>query len=249
LEAVNIWFQANLLSLNIKKTSYIIFGHKQNLNANILINNTLLERQSNTRFLGVILSANLRWNKHIDVVVNKISKNIGIISKVRHLLPQQLTRNLYFTLVHPYISYCNLVWAGPTKTMQLERIFRKQKKYCRLMSFSEFNEHSRPLFIKLSILNVYEIYKYQLLTHVYKSCNKLATNIYSQNYYTINSDIHHYNTRQRDKLHIPTCRTLTRQSTVAYQGPKVWNTLPMDMRSSHSINIFQKKVKKFLLLK
>ena len=74
------------------------------------------------KFLGVILSANLNWNKHIDVVVSKISKNICIISKVRHLLPLQLTRNLYFTLVHPYISYCNLVWGSPTKTKQLERI-------------------------------------------------------------------------------------------------------------------------------
>ena len=42
---------------------------------------------------------------HIDIVVNKVSKNIGIIAKVRHLLPQTITRNLYFTLVHPYINY------------------------------------------------------------------------------------------------------------------------------------------------
>ena len=219
----------------------------KNLSVDIYIDNFLLGRQSDIKFLGVILSANLKWSKHIELVVNKMSKNVGIISKVRHLLPQNLTRNLYFTLVHPYIAYCNLVWASPQKTTNLEKIMRKQKKYCRLITFSKFTEHSRPLFVKLSILNVYEIYKYQLLTHVYKSYNRLNANTYSQQYYITNSNIHHYNTRQKDNLHVSQCRTRTRQNTIAYQGPKLWNLLPMDVRSSLTINICQKKIKKLLL--
>ena len=73
LVLINFWFKANLLSLNVKKTSYIIFGHRQNLTAHIYIDNVLLERQYDTKFLGVILSANLKWNKHVDIVVNKVS--------------------------------------------------------------------------------------------------------------------------------------------------------------------------------
>jgi len=248
LVTVNAWFQANLLSLNVKKTSYIIFGHKKDLNANIFIDNIQLARQYDTKFLGVILSANLKWNKHIDIVVNKMSKNIGIISKVRHFLPQHLTRNLYFTLVHPYVTYCNLVWASPHKSTQLERVMLKQKKFCRLITFSNYTEHSRPLFVRLSILNVYEVHKHQLLTHIYSTQNKLITNTYSQTYYNANSKIHDHNTRQKDNLHIPMCRTSTKQNTIAFQGPKLWNSLPMDMRSSISINIFKTKVKKFLLM-
>ena len=86
------------------------------------MNKVLLNKQCDTKFLGVILSANLKWPKHIDIVVNKVSKNIGIIAKVRDLLPQALTRNLYFTLVHPYINYGDLIWASPHKSTQLERI-------------------------------------------------------------------------------------------------------------------------------
>ena len=91
-------------------------------------------------------------------VVNKVSKNIGIIANVRHLLPQTLTRNLYFTLVHSHINYCNLIWASPHKSTQLDRIMRIQKKYCRLITFSKYDAHSRPLFVRLSILNVYEVH-------------------------------------------------------------------------------------------
>ena len=156
LTLVNTWFQANLLSLNAKKTSYMIFGRKKNLTANIVIDNSLLSRQYDTKFLGVILSANLKWNKHIDIVTNKMSKNIGIIAKVRHLLPTHLTRNLYFTMVHPYVSYCNLVWASPNKAPQLDRVLKIQKRFCRLITFSKYTDHSRPLFVSLSILTVYD---------------------------------------------------------------------------------------------
>ena len=122
------WFQANLLSLNISKTNYIIFCKKRKINTNIFIGRTPLERLQNTKFLGVVLSHDLSWNKHIDVVLNKISKNIGIIAKVRHLLPLSHTCILYRTLVEPYLNYCNLVWASQHKRGNLETILKVSKK-------------------------------------------------------------------------------------------------------------------------
>ena len=107
------------------------------------------------------------------MVLNKISKNIGIISKVRHLIPVHLSRSLYLTLVEPYINYCNIIWAGFSNSGSLDRILRVQKKYCRLITFSGFTAHSRPLFEDFFILTVYGIYKYQLSIFMYKLLNKL----------------------------------------------------------------------------
>ena len=103
------WFRANLLSLNIKKTSFIIFTNKKYLNANILIDNNAVTRQYETKFLGVIITYNLNWKKHINIVINKISKNTWIISKIRHLLPFEITCTIYLMLVEPYISYSHTV--------------------------------------------------------------------------------------------------------------------------------------------
>jgi hypothetical protein len=217
LVIISEWFQANKLSLNVKKTSYMIFSNKKNLTANILINKIPLGIQYDTKFLGIILSSNLTWNKHIEIVRNKTSKNIGIISKIRHLLPQHLTRNLYLTLVNPYICYCNVVWSLPNKTTNLDKILIIQKKYCRLITFSHFRQHSRPLFQSLSILSVYDTYKYQLLIHIYKAFHNLIPN--SQHYYTMNSSVHDHDTRQRSNLHIPRYRTTNKQHTISYQGP------------------------------
>ena len=165
---VTEWFKANLLSLNLSKTSYIIFGNKTHQDINICMHGFSLSRQYETKFLGVIITAKLKWTKHIDVVLSKISKCLGIISKTRHLLPLHLNRALYSTLVEPYINYCNLVWCKSKKTNMLEKIFKTQKRYCRLMTFSNFSAPSKPLFLQLKLLNVYNIYKLQLAVYMYK---------------------------------------------------------------------------------
>ena len=250
LVLINTWFQVNLLSLNVTKMSFIIFGRKNNLTANIYINNVLIQRQHDTKFLGVILSADLKWDKNIDIVTIKVSKNIGIIAKARPLLPQHLTRTLYLTLVDPYVSYCNLVWSLSHAATKLDRIYKLPKKNCRLITFSNFTAPSRPLFQHLSMLSVYDKYKYQLLIQVYKSSHNLIPNHYSCQYYIKNSSIYQHNTRQQNNLHIPKCRSRTciRQNTIIYQGPKLWNALPDGMKSSNSFNIFKKQLRHYILL-
>ena len=175
-----------------------------------------------TKFLGVIISSNLSWNKHIDA---KISKTIGIISKVRHLLPVLGTRTLYVTLVEPYLGYCNIVWAQSKPTTYLDKIFRIQKKYCRLMTFSHFQAHSEPLFRQLSILSIYKLYQYQLGLFMYQQLRGLIP-ISGTFSFVTNASVHDHFTRHHAKIHIKLCRTKKRQLTVVFQGPNLWNTLP-----------------------
>ena len=72
-EVVNDWFSANLLSSNIKKTNYIIFGNKKINDIPVTISREQINRVNETEFLGVIIQASLKWNAHIKVIQNKIS--------------------------------------------------------------------------------------------------------------------------------------------------------------------------------
>ena len=55
LDKVSEWFRANLLSLNISKTSYIIFGNKKNVDVHICFGSAEINRVDQTKFLGVII--------------------------------------------------------------------------------------------------------------------------------------------------------------------------------------------------
>ena len=87
LKKVNSWFRENKISLNIQKTHYIIFHRTRikqarlNNNPKVHIPREKLSNITNTKHLGVIIDAQLNWSDHITVI--KISKSIGIISKIR----------------------------------------------------------------------------------------------------------------------------------------------------------------------
>ena len=49
---------------------------------------------------------NLTWSDHISAVLNKTSKNVGIIRKLRKTLPSDILPTLYNTLIAPYLDYC-----------------------------------------------------------------------------------------------------------------------------------------------
>ena len=217
-----------------------------NLKLNICIQNTLIEKQQETKFLGVILSDDLKWNKHVNTVVHKISKTIGIISKVRHLLPQTSTRTLYLTLVEPYINYCNIVWAALVPTTLLDQILKIQKKYCRLITFSGYRDHTKELFKELRILDVYKIYTLQLSLYMYKITNNLSVDSVMYGF-TSNSSIHSHNTRYRSNIHVEYCRTKYRQCTVRFQGPKLWNDLPVQLRCAGTLSSFKFQIKNLLI--
>jgi hypothetical protein len=246
LVLISEWFNVNLLSLNVKKTSYMVFSNARNSRIDILLAGSKINQVYETRFLGVIISSKLNWNAHIDTVLNKISKTIGIIAKVRHLLPTSATRTLYLCLVEPYISYCNIVWAQSKPTTQLDKILRVQKKYCRLITFADYRAHSEPLFKQLLILNVYKIHIYQLSLFMYKQLNKLLPSAGTFSFQT-NSVVHSHFTRQSENLYLVRCRTQRRLTTVLFQGPRLWNSLPSRLKKSPSVNVFKRLAKVMLL--
>ena len=63
---------------------------------------------------------------HVELVENKISKNVGILFKASRSLNYKSLRSIYFALVHPYINYANIAWASTNKTY-VKRILGKQK--------------------------------------------------------------------------------------------------------------------------
>ena len=86
LEAMNQWFRANKLCLNVNKTKYIVFrptaSHIPTENASIQINNQPVERIGNTinnksfKFLGIHMDENINWKAHINYICTNLSFSV-----------------------------------------------------------------------------------------------------------------------------------------------------------------------------
>ena len=97
LNKLSIWLRANRLSLNLKKTKFIIFKPCQKVQIKLLINGQKIDQIKETVFLGVIMDENLNWKSEISHVVNKVSKRTGIIHKSSFYLSAKTLRTLYFS--------------------------------------------------------------------------------------------------------------------------------------------------------
>lgn len=249
LDKVDLWFKTNKLSLNVKKSSYMIFKRRNKCILHprnpVFIANNALEHVSHAKFLGINIDDQLNWKRHISFVSNKIAKNIGVIRRIRHVLSSKILLNLYYTMIYPFISYGNIVWASTYET-NLKVIFLLQKRFVRMVTNSNRFSHSAPLFLNLEILNIYDINKFQICLFVFKFLNNSLPNSF-KHFFHINSQIHFYNTRSSNQLHTHYFRTRLAQSSIKYRGPVLWNNLSTILQSYSSLYCFKKYLKLFLL--
>ncbi len=245
---ISTWFKANKLSLNISKTNYIIFRTKYKSIENcdgIKIDNIKLEQVYKTKFLGVIINQALSWDDHIHMIKQKIVKNTGIIYKIRKHLPQSVLISLYHTLIHPYLDYCNIVWAI-NKTTALNDLFICQKKIIRIVTNSKPRDHTVPLFKNLQILPVQSLNDFQVACFVFRCFNNLIPAKFCSMFST-NSTVHSYNTRHKSNLKHNYHRLALRSHTVRIYGVIVWDSLSDELTKLTSINYFRRHYKRLLI--
>ena len=110
--------QKLFIIINLKKTKYSLFhsSHQRKKIPEILptlqIASNNIERDTVTKFLGVLIDENLSWKPHINVINSKVSKNIGLLYKARLFLNIYNLKQLYFSFVHSYLNYANIAWAS-----------------------------------------------------------------------------------------------------------------------------------------
>ena len=159
---VSEWLNANKLTLNAKKSNYVIFRPYQrklgySVNIKMFDNSThtftSLECKEHGKYLGILLDSNLSWKFHIEYVALKISKIIGVIARLRHFVPFCTLLNIYSSLIFPYLSYGLAAWGQAAKT-HLLKLLVLQKRVLRLMYFFEPRAHAVSLFITSNILPI-----------------------------------------------------------------------------------------------
>ena len=130
--------------------------------------------------MGIYIDQNLTWKHHVSYVLNKLSKCVGILHRVQHLLGREPLYKLYCTLFLPYITYCSMVW-GNTYHSNILPIFIKQKKAMRIVCKVKSDHHSAELFANMNSLNFFKLLNCRL-QHL---CTKHFINYYHAIYKSI----------------------------------------------------------------
>ena len=181
LAKIIIWLKVNKLSLNLTKTNFMIFHPRQkkvNVNVPLTLENTVIKRVTETKFLGVLIDQHLSWKPHIDFVSKKNFEKWELSAKARFYLAcvagvkreggiwaresvsrapkfplplplltpatqasfylsSQTSMTLYYSLVYPFLTYCNVAWCS-TYCSNLNCIYLLQKRLVRLITKAHY---------------------------------------------------------------------------------------------------------------
>ncbi len=141
------------------------------------------------KFLGIILNKNLTFKHHLSNLCLKLSRTIPPL-EVKHFVPSNILKYLYYAHIYPHLTYCNPIWSQiyPCHIAQINVL---HKKVIRIITNSDFNVHTQPLFKQLKILYLVDLSKLTLASYMYKRMhtNNLNTqpshNYQTQNHYAV----------------------------------------------------------------
>ena len=210
----------------------------------IKIANHKLKKVDKVKFLGIIIDDQLNWEPHVQHLTEKLNASIVIIKRIIKFIPKSEYKQIYEGLFKSHLSYCISCWGGIPKS-KLEVLFRIQKRCIRLLFGLKYSfdhsgfyetcarartyqdhikpknycqEHTKPLFNKQKILNVFNLYVYHTYINTFKILKTHAPvciwSLFSQS--------------QRNAkflLHPPKIDLSISQNNFLFKSCSIWNAL------------------------
>ena len=243
------WMIANKLTLNTSKSNLLIINPKRNaFQCELSINSKAgtIRSLAQAKYLGVILDDNLNFRQQLKSLETKIARVVGILYKLKYLLPENAMLNLYYALVHSNHIYGILVW-GNTFPSYLSKLSKLQNKAIRIVTGKNWNDSANPLYQKLNILPLVSLLNFEISKFVCQhDKSKLPTSFL--NYFTLTKNVHSRRTRAscNNQLTISLFKTQKTQRYIEYTVAKIWNSIPIWIKK-YSFQKFKKHYKKFLI--
>ena len=127
MEAISHWYKENLLKANHEKYQIISIGPKEYSKDKITSLNIDGDQSSITRDLKILvvnIDEMLNFNNHITAVCRQSSQKVGVLLRLRKLIPVSAKLQLYKSAILPHLTYCHLVWhfCRASDKRKLERI-------------------------------------------------------------------------------------------------------------------------------
>ena len=224
LSKLTEWLLANQLTINLKKTHYIIFSNStihQGNHPNITINSQTIDRVAFTRFLGVMIDENLKYKEHIRYIKTKCAKGVGILCRAKKYFTIKTLTDLYYAFIHPYLNYCIEIW-GNTCTTYLTPIIRLQKTAVRIIVGARRRQSSEGIFKLLRIIPVEKLHTYSIYIFLFKLISNTMPQSISSTF-QFNNNLHSHSTRQNNNLHIDSVTFPIRKRSLHYQASILYN--------------------------
>ena len=122
LQRIHCWLQVNRLTLNIKKSSFMVIGPRFAQNCPLICNGCIkideqyLTKVSEAKFLGITIDDALTFKQHYENVLTRLSMVSGILHKIHRYVPTNILRMVYMSLGYSIFTYGIIIWGRSSLT-------------------------------------------------------------------------------------------------------------------------------------
>ena len=243
--------------LNLEKTKLMVIGSEKKCNAislSVRVGEKEVKEVNKIEYLGVTLTSNFKWSEHIEKISGKINKRLGLLKRTKHLLPRNAILLLYNSLVLPIFDYADLIQGDKGNDTLMAKLHILQYKAAKSIldrpwfssatsALHELGWKDHPWFFSAtSALNelgwkpLSNCRFYHRCLYVFKCLNNLVD--YDVDF-LYNRDIHHHNTRVKNKLRLPRVKRNWGKYKVDYHAISDWNWLDEEITTSDSLSRFK----------
>ena len=214
-----IWSSHWLLKFHPDKCVCMGVGYSQEEKISYTMNGQVLSETSCEKDLGVLFDKSLKFDQHINSIINKANRNLGIIRKTFDFMDKSIFCHIFKGLVRPHLEYAAPVWS-PHHAKHIEAIENVQRRATRLVpGLSDLSYPERLRSLKLPTL-AYRRTRGDMIT-TYKIIQSELNNVKSILPFS-DSDLRGHN----KKLYIDGSNKDIRKYNFSLRVRKLWNDLP-----------------------
>ena len=135
------WYRDNFLLANTEKFQCLTINPR-NIDSDkqteaLQIEDQIIANTSQIKLLGVEIDDKLNFTSHISNICIKASQKVGVLLRLRNLIPCKAKLIIYKSSILPHLTYCHLVWHN-CRSSDSRKIERIQERALRAV----FNSHS-----------------------------------------------------------------------------------------------------------
>ncbi len=233
------WFGNNYMKLNEDKCHFMIFGERTNQEVNINIGSCAVTNSKEEKLLGVLIDANLSFEKHISNICQKAGNKLFALSRMSAYLGTDKLRLLMRAFVTSQFQYCPLVWMFHSRKMN-NKINRLHERALRI-AYKDYSSSFATLLEKDRSVTVHEKNMQLLMTEMFKTINNLNPPFMNEIFLQRSSA---YNLRNINTFMVPKVNTVNHGTeTVQYRGQRIWQSVPQEIKDANSVQQFKNKIK------
>ena len=242
------YFQLNGLNVNEKKTQCMFIGSRQLIsrippNTKINFGSTPIIPLHTVKNLGLHMDEYMLFDHHINHMINKVNGILIFLNRIKRNFDKETRITIVQSLAVSIINYSCRIWGMTTKE-QISRV-QKAHNFAAKIAYGDAKkyDHVTPILKDLEWMNIENKINFDICTFTYKILNNLVPTWLFE--FPLVSYIQSRPTRQSNKLLTKRTNTDIGARAISIQGPKVWNSIPDTIKTSPSIKIFKKNLKKY----